>query len=93
MCHPSLIQATDLANERYDMKNATQDRVQIICDGSTVVYKYDDKFYSYENYLPKFTTLIECLTWGYAMDKAIKQRSDALEQIKALECWTTIVTE
>jgi hypothetical protein len=75
------------------MKNATQDRVQIICGGSTVVYKYEDNFYSYENYLPKFITIDECLTWGKAMDKAVAKRAEALEQIRALECWNTIVTE
>jgi hypothetical protein len=75
------------------MKNATKDRVIVNHSGSKVIYKYDNKFYSYEDYLPKFTTLIECLTWGYAMDKAVKQRAEALEQIKALECWNTIVTE
>jgi len=58
-----------------------------------VVTHYSDGTYSFENYAQRFNTLIKCLTWGQAMDKAIADRADALKRIKELEVNSEIVSE
>jgi hypothetical protein len=57
------------------------------------IYKYEDNFYQYENYPQRFLTVIDALTWGKAMDRAVKQRAEALIKIKGLETSDMIVAE
>ena len=38
-------------------------------------------------------TIIDALTWGKAMDRAVKQRAEALIKIKGLETSDLIVAE
>ena len=68
--------------------------VKMLFHQDKVIYKYEEEnLYQYEKYPQRFTNLIDCLTWGKAMDSAVKKRWDALEKIKALETHKTIVSE
>ena len=76
------------------MKNNTlNQKAKIIYAQDKVIYQLEDNFYQYENYPQKFVTVIDALTWGKAMDMAVKQRTQALIKIKDLEISDLIVAE
>jgi hypothetical protein len=76
------------------MKNNTlNQKAKIIYVQDKAIYQLDDNFYQYENYSQRFVTVIDALTWGKAMDRAVKQRAEALIKIKGLETSDLIVAE
>ena len=75
------------------MKNSTVTKAKLIYCQDKAIYQLEDNFYQYENYSQKFVTIIDALTWGKAMDKAVKQRAEALTKIKSLETSDLIVAE
>jgi len=54
---------------------------------------YSDGTHSYNKYPQRFVGLLECVTWGKAMDRAVQQRAEALIKIKGLETSDLIVAE
>jgi hypothetical protein len=73
------------------MKTQRYEKCELIYLQDKAIYKYNDGSYQYENYPELFKSVIDCLKWGKAMDKAKADRADALERIKKLECDSTIL--
>jgi hypothetical protein len=52
------------------------------------VHHYSDGTYRFENYAPRFTDLMECLTWGRAYQEAEKTVQRGQEQVAKLQSET-----
>ena len=50
-----------------------------------LIHKYSDGSYSFENYAPNFQDLIECISWGRALQSAEKELIEAQKKIAKLQ--------
>ena len=75
------------------MRNSVMTKAKVMYCQDKAIYQLEDNFYQYKNYPQKFLTVIDALTWGKAMDRAVKQRAEALIKIKGLETSDLIVAE